>query len=616
MIFVYYDKLGVLREIINQNDIRQGGTNAKILVYTERTDLTTVRANFSIGSINYLSVQSVGNITRAIPYNQRITYRYFQDNTPYFFYEFDVPPTIMAQNGLCKATFSAVYTSGGQEHSDNLGLLTFEIQDEVINEDDLLTTSQMSYLLNEIAKFEFFMERGVVGTLVNREDGEVAESNYKDGVFVLYYGKQTSNYDENVEVNGIKLYQVVERRYKLLYSSFADSDLIKWLETQNNDKSLQINQMQVDIADLKNRLYEYVVRSDLSQVAFTGNYNDLANKPTIPTQVSELTNNLGFITNATEDLINYYKKSETYTKDEVLEIVSSLETIKIEFAASLDAITQPKDNVIYFVGTQAPYTEYVYISNENRFEVIGETSIDLSSYVQTSETLNTNKLVVGNGAKNIKTTDYNVRDYGTSGIMLNSDTDIPTSKLVLNEISKYHAFFTINGDSGNLGATTIVSASDYKLIIDENLLVYRRISKQTGNIVYHSQEVIDGTHIRDYYLTFNANGDYVRTFVENVSHAEFDDLVVSTPTDIKYNTETKVAYLEHDGTQIGSGAVIDLNGYVPYYDGDTLVLSELEQFTGDVATKEYVDNNAGGVSEERVQEMIDNSIGGALEEDY
>lgn len=39
--------------------------------------------------------------------------------------------------------------------------------------------------------------------------------------------------------------------------------------------------------------------SDLKTVAFSGSYNDLSNKPTIPTKTSELTNDSGFKTTDT-----------------------------------------------------------------------------------------------------------------------------------------------------------------------------------------------------------------------------------------------------------------------------------------------------------------------------
>ena len=43
---------------------------------------------------------------------------------------------------------------------------------------------------------------------------------------------------------------------------------------------------------------------------FSGSYNDLTNKPTIPDSTSDLTNDSGFITNSTDGLTNYYTKTE------------------------------------------------------------------------------------------------------------------------------------------------------------------------------------------------------------------------------------------------------------------------------------------------------------------
>ena len=51
--------------------------------------------------------------------------------------------------------------------------------------------------------------------------------------------------------------------------------------------------------------------SDLSTVATSGSYTDLLNKPTIPTNVSDLTNDSGYITNSVNNLMYYYTKTET-----------------------------------------------------------------------------------------------------------------------------------------------------------------------------------------------------------------------------------------------------------------------------------------------------------------
>ena len=158
----------------------------------------------------------------------------------------------------------------------------------------------------------------------------------------------------------------------------------------------------------------------------------------------------------------------------------------------------------------------------------------------------------------------------------------------MQEIQKYHTLYTINGDTGTIAGISY-GTSPYFLIVDENLLVYRRISNDNNKLVYHSQQVIDEAHIRDWYLKFNGS-TYTRTYVENVSHEEFDELVESTPTDVIYDKNTKVVQLTHDGMPIGEGAVVDINGFTPYYDGKTLVLSDVNELNADVATREYVDN--------------------------
>lgn len=130
----------------------------------------------------------------------------------------------------------------------------------------------------------------------------------------------------------------------------------------------------------------------------TGDYQDLINKPKInsvilsgnkttaqlglPTKTSDLTNDSGFITSAVNDLINYYKRSETYTKAEVNALLASLSSLNLEVVAVLpdhDIST----TTIYLVpkdvpGTDDVYDEYVYINNS--WEKIGSTAADLSNY--------------------------------------------------------------------------------------------------------------------------------------------------------------------------------------------------------------------------------------------
>lgn len=93
-----------------------------------------------------------------------------------------------------------------------------------------------------------------------------------------------------------------------------------------------------------------------------------------------------YITVAVDNLINYYKKTETYTQDEVNALVSGLTHITVQVVNSVADVTQP--NIIYLVPTGGTgndsYDEYLYVNGKP--ERIGSMRVDLSQYYTKSET--------------------------------------------------------------------------------------------------------------------------------------------------------------------------------------------------------------------------------------
>lgn len=115
---------------------------------------------------------------------------------------------------------------------------------------------------------------------------------------------------------------------------------------------------------------------------------DKLNKDEVPSKTSQLTNDSGFIDNLVQDLANYYLKSETYTKDEVLSLVSSIPKFSIKSVTSLPT-SGISATTIYLLksGDESNnlYTEYIYESG--KWEKLGTQTMDLSGYAKKSTTL-------------------------------------------------------------------------------------------------------------------------------------------------------------------------------------------------------------------------------------
>lgn len=106
-----------------------------------------------------------------------------------------------------------------------------------------------------------------------------------------------------------------------------------------------------------------------------------------PVNLGELTNDVGFITNAVNNLTNYYLKTETYSKTEVNEMIGDITTMNVLVVTELPT-ADISTKTIYLKAktdseTNNAYDEYLYVNSA--WEKIGDTSINLSNYVQRSE---------------------------------------------------------------------------------------------------------------------------------------------------------------------------------------------------------------------------------------
>ena len=154
-------------------------------------------------------------------------------------------------------------------------------------------------------------------------------------------------------------------------------EVTEGLETKQ-DKG---NYITVETADGKYQPKgEYATTAQLANKVDNSTYTE--DKATFALK-SELTD---FITASVDNLVNYYKKSETYTKGEVDSKISAITTINFEVVAELPESGEA--NKIYLVpnaeqGEQNVKDEYIWV--DGKWEIIGSTKVDLSNYYNKGE---------------------------------------------------------------------------------------------------------------------------------------------------------------------------------------------------------------------------------------
>jgi len=106
--------------------------------------------------------------------------------------------------------------------------------------------------------------------------------------------------------------------------------------------------------------------------------------------ISNKTVALTVMTNTVNDLVNYYTKSETYTKTEVNGLISAIPKFAIEVVNALPTTDISTTTIYLLRNTETTgsnlFEEYIYVNNQ--WELLGSQDIDLSDYV-TTEDLNT-----------------------------------------------------------------------------------------------------------------------------------------------------------------------------------------------------------------------------------
>ena len=154
--YVYFNELGVIKEIVQNEHLRQGSSNANELYLYFAGDRTlsqltlTIKVNDSEETTHtrFIDLQEDKVENVEIPYNPTQQLKYFSYYTPYTMYKYTFVDDDLAYDGVLKITPRA-YFDGGNEAQGEILLM---VEESVIVNNPQITRAEYENLLNEINK--------------------------------------------------------------------------------------------------------------------------------------------------------------------------------------------------------------------------------------------------------------------------------------------------------------------------------------------------------------------------------------------------------------------------------------------------------------------------------
>lgn len=568
MIYLYYDKNYVLKEIINDGlTTRQGNVNANtILIYVEQYPVVNGGSavfETNNGKSNEEVFSTSDLITTTIPYDKFRDTKYFKDYVEYNFFKVDVPNEVLQTNGLVKATFRLI----GLNVFYALGMFVFNVENSVVKSDNNITQSQYDYLLSLITYYSNISANAIVHTLEQIIDGQSAEGQELNRLIISTYNDvfkvfQVVSYD-----GGTSLF------YKLIYEVEGFVDLESRIEKLENQEEAYNGSVEQFIQDYK------------AKNLTSGNYTSLNSNINLFTRTIDANHFVynGFITKGTHKL---YLDSEDESQEKKL-----LLNVEVE------------NDGYYKVDLELTLTSASY-----EIEPISEIALGLG--VETLSSKNAN-------------TQYQIRgDIASIGL---TPTMQEKGVFMYNGDNNTVVFFGVsvrNGDNFRIYDTTDGSwyPSENNITFSDSRIVDITFDTQTKEITI-TNSVLDYIYFDELILPFKAivslrnalvltSNEYDRS--KNIMLLSYtnepNEVVIEYPLK---NVITRTSQLENDSGFITK----DVNNLTNYYKkSETLSTSEINNYldehyytTSEIDTKiTDLDNTITEVSER--EKALGNSL--------
>lgn len=149
--YIYLDKQGVVKEIINDEALRQSASNVnEIYVYydgLQEADIGSVLATYGLPDGTITDEMQVATQTQEseIPYNAERDLKFFQYYKAYAFYHFAIADLALSQEGVVRLMIRLAQKDG--EYIKVAGLICFDVEGELVKEDHGVSLAQYNYLV-------------------------------------------------------------------------------------------------------------------------------------------------------------------------------------------------------------------------------------------------------------------------------------------------------------------------------------------------------------------------------------------------------------------------------------------------------------------------------------
>ena len=149
--YIYLDKQGVVKEMINDEALRQSASNVnEIYVYYEglqEADIGSVLATYGLPDGTITDEMQVATQTQEseIPYNAERDLKYFKYYQAYPFYHFAIADLALSQEGVVRLMIRLAQKDG--EYIKVAGLICFDVEGELVKEDHGVSLAQYNYLV-------------------------------------------------------------------------------------------------------------------------------------------------------------------------------------------------------------------------------------------------------------------------------------------------------------------------------------------------------------------------------------------------------------------------------------------------------------------------------------